>query len=106
MFDYVVFSNSSSYFQDDVSNSSFVQFSIWDFPGDDGIFIYSSVATFFWFALAAPQHCFRFVLGQIDYFDPTFEKDVIFSGCGALIFVIDAQDDYLEASFSLSPHTT
>ncbi len=40
--------------------------------------------------------CSSIVIGQIDYFDPTFEKDVIFSGCGALIFVIDAQDDYLE----------
>lgn len=62
--------------KDDVANSSFVQFSIWDFPG------------------------------QIDYFDPTFEKDVIFSGCGALIFVIDAQDDYLEALAKLTATVT
>ncbi|XP_023337992.1 ras-related GTP-binding protein C isoform X2 [Eurytemora carolleeae] len=54
--------------KDDISNSSFVQFSIWDFPG------------------------------QIDFFDATFETEAIFSGCGALIFVIDAQDDYLEVS--------
>ena len=47
--------------QVDVSNSSFVQFQIWDFPG------------------------------QIDFFDSTFDADMIFSGCGALIFVIDAQ---------------
>jgi len=53
--------------KDDISNSSFVQFSIWDFPG------------------------------QIDFFDATFETETIFGGCGALIFVIDAQDDYLEA---------
>merc|ERR1719391_939404 len=56
--------------KDDISNSSFVQFSIWDFPG------------------------------QIDFFDATIEKlkkESIFGGCGALIFVIDAQDDYLEA---------
>ena len=45
----------------DVSNSSFVQFQIWDFTG------------------------------QIDFFDTTFDADMIFSGCGALIFVIDAQ---------------
>ncbi|CAG0887241.1 unnamed protein product [Darwinula stevensoni] len=53
--------------KEDVSNSSFVQFQIWDFPG------------------------------QIDFFDPTFDSDMIFGGCGALVFVIDAQDDYMEA---------
>lgn len=45
----------------DISNSSFVQFNIWDFPG------------------------------QIDFFDPTFDSEMIFGGCGALVFVIDAQ---------------
>merc|ERR1719270_3009213 len=58
--------------KDDVSNRSFVQFSIWDFPG------------------------------QVDFFDATFDTDMIFSGCGALIFVIDAQDDYLEALAKLN----
>ncbi|XP_013385486.1 ras-related GTP-binding protein C [Lingula anatina] len=53
--------------KDDISNSSFVQFQIWDFPG------------------------------QIDFFDPTFDSEMIFGGTGALIFVIDAQDDYMEA---------
>ena len=53
--------------KNDISNSSFVQFSIWDFPG------------------------------QLDYFDPSFDSEQIFGGCGALIFVIDAQDDYTEA---------
>ncbi|XP_059482727.1 ras-related GTP-binding protein C [Neocloeon triangulifer] len=53
--------------KDDISNSSFVQFQIWDFPG------------------------------QIDFFDPNFDSDMIFGGCGALVFVIDAQDDYMEA---------
>lgn len=53
--------------KDDISNSSFVQFQIWDFPG------------------------------QIDFFDPTFDLEMIFGGCGALIFVIDAQDDYMDA---------
>ena len=47
--------------KEDIANSSFVQFHIWDFPG------------------------------QIDFFDPTFDSDMIFGGCGALIFVIDAQ---------------
>ncbi|KAK3925618.1 Ras-related GTP-binding protein C [Frankliniella fusca] len=53
--------------KDDISNSSFVQFQIWDFPG------------------------------QIDFFDPTFDSDMIFGGCGALVFVIDAQDEYNDA---------
>ncbi|XP_015904311.1 ras-related GTP-binding protein C [Parasteatoda tepidariorum] len=53
--------------KDDVSNSSFVQFQIWDFPG------------------------------QIDFFDQTFDSDMIFGGSGALVFVIDAQDEYMEA---------
>ncbi|XP_070534731.1 ras-related GTP-binding protein C-like isoform X2 [Ptychodera flava] len=53
--------------KDDINNSSFVQFQIWDFPG------------------------------QIDFFDPTFDSEMIFGGCGALIFVIDAQDDYMDA---------
>ncbi|KAL3285143.1 hypothetical protein HHI36_019264 [Cryptolaemus montrouzieri] len=53
--------------KDDINNSSFVQFQIWDFPG------------------------------QIDFIDSTFDSDTIFGGCGALVFVIDAQDDYGEA---------
>jgi Ras-related GTP-binding protein C/D len=47
--------------KDEISNSSFVQFAIWDFPG------------------------------QIDFFDPAFESEKIFDRCGAIIFVIDAQ---------------
>ena len=50
-----------------VSNSSFVQFSIWDFPG------------------------------QIDFLEEEYDLESIFSGTGAIIFVIDAQDDYMEA---------
>eukprot|EP01095_Lingulamoeba_sp_RSL-Kostka_P017141 TRINITY_DN871_c9_g1_i1.p1 TRINITY_DN871_c9_g1~~TRINITY_DN871_c9_g1_i1.p1 ORF type:complete len:347 (-),score=112.45 TRINITY_DN871_c9_g1_i1:327-1367(-) len=53
--------------KNDISNSSFVQFHIWDFPG------------------------------QIDFFDPTFDSELIFGSCGALVFVIDAQDNYIEA---------
>ena len=52
--------------REDVSNSFFVNFQIWDFPG------------------------------QIDFFDPTFDYEMIFQGTGAL-FVIDSQDDYMEA---------
>ncbi|KAL8419571.1 hypothetical protein RB594_002683 [Gaeumannomyces avenae] len=50
------------------SMASFMDFQVWDFPG------------------------------QIDYFDsPNFDMDAIFGEIGALIWVIDAQDDYLEA---------
>ena len=45
----------------DISNGSFVQFQIWDFPG------------------------------QCDFVDPTFDTESIFGVFGALIFVIDAQ---------------
>ena len=45
----------------DVANSSFVQFQVWDFPG------------------------------QIDFFDATFDSSQIFGSCGALVFVLDAQ---------------
>ncbi|XP_061749853.1 ras-related GTP-binding protein D isoform X2 [Nerophis ophidion] len=53
--------------REDVSSSSFISFQIWDFPG------------------------------QIDFFEPTFDYEMIFRGTGALIFVIDSQDDYVEA---------
>ncbi|XP_071855151.1 ras-related GTP-binding protein C-like [Apostichopus japonicus] len=56
----------------DVNSTSFVQFQIWDFPG------------------------------QIDFFDSTFDSETIFGGCGALVFVIDAQDDYMEALVRLN----
>ncbi|KAA0188765.1 hypothetical protein HAZT_HAZT005355 [Hyalella azteca] len=52
---------------DDITNTSCVQFKILDFPG------------------------------QIDFFDPSFDSEKIFGGVGALVFVIDAQDDYIEA---------
>lgn len=57
--------------KDDINNSSFVQFQIWDFPG------------------------------QIDFFDSSFDYDMIFGGCGALIFVIDAQVVYSSSIFSV-----
>lgn len=47
--------------REDVSSSSFVSLQIWDFPG------------------------------QIDFFEPTFDYEMIFRGTGALIFVIDSQ---------------
>ena len=59
--------STSKVVKEEITNSSFIQFSIWDFPG------------------------------QIDVFEPNFDADAIFSGCGALVFVIDSQDDYMEA---------
>ncbi len=35
--------------------------------------------------------------GQVDFLDPSFDLDAIFGEIGALIWVIDAQDEYLEA---------
>jgi Ras-related GTP-binding protein C/D len=35
--------------------------------------------------------------GQVDFLDPSFDLDAIFGEIGALIWVIDSQDDYLEA---------
>ncbi|KAM3514898.1 hypothetical protein MY11210_001503 [Beauveria gryllotalpidicola] len=50
------------------SMASFMEFQVWDFPG------------------------------QIDVFEtPNFDMEAIFGEIGALIWVIDAQDDYLEA---------
>lgn len=48
----------------DISNSPFVNFQIWDFPGD------------------------------IDFEDASLGSEAIFKQCGALIFVIDAQVCY------------
>ncbi|CAI9721447.1 ras-related GTP-binding C isoform X6 [Octopus vulgaris] len=62
--------------KDDISNSSFVQFQVWDLPG------------------------------HIDFFDTLFDVDKIFRGCGALIFVIDAQDEYVEALDKLNMTVT
>lgn len=53
--------------KDDINNNSFVQFQIWDFPG------------------------------QINYFDPDFNSDMIFGECGCVVFVIDIQDEFPEA---------
>ncbi|KAF2230454.1 ras-related GTP-binding protein-like protein C [Viridothelium virens] len=46
---------------------SFMDFQVWDFPG------------------------------HLDYFDPAFDVDNIFGEIGALVWVIDAQDEYLDA---------
>eukprot|EP00301_Raphidiophrys_heterophryoidea_P020027 c4822_g1_i1.p1 GENE.c4822_g1_i1~~c4822_g1_i1.p1 ORF type:complete len:357 (-),score=78.28 c4822_g1_i1:108-1121(-) len=51
----------------EIANSSFIQFQIWDFPG------------------------------QIDFFSDDVNSQAIFTACDALVFVIDAQDDLGEA---------
>jgi len=53
--------------KNDISNSSFVQFQIWDFPG------------------------------QIDFCDNSIDTELIFGGCGALVFVVDSQEEYSDA---------
>ena len=35
--------------------------------------------------------------GQLDYWDPTFDPSDIFAGIGALVWVIDAQDEYSDS---------
>lgn len=65
-------------YKDDISSSSFVNFQIWDFPG------------------------------QVDFFDPTFDYEMIFRGTGALIFVIDAQVKWeiqsLDSNYCIHPN--
>lgn len=58
----------------DISNSSFVQFQVWDFPG------------------------------QLDFFDPSFDTELIFGSAGALIFVIDAQVSVLMGKKTILSH--
>ncbi|XP_050027194.1 ras-related GTP-binding protein C isoform X1 [Dermacentor andersoni] len=53
--------------RNDISNSSFVKLDIWDIPG------------------------------QVDFVDQVSDFKSVFDGWGALVFVIDAQDDYMEA---------
>jgi len=55
----------------DISNNSFIQFHIWDFPG------------------------------QLNMFDSAFDSESIFGGCGAIVFVIDAQDSFDDSLESL-----
>jgi len=59
--------STSSVEKSDIANSSFIQFQIWDFPG------------------------------QIDFFSSEVNTAAIFRGCNAIIFVIDAQDDHAQA---------
>ena len=52
--------------KNDIANSSFVQFEVWDFPG------------------------------HIDTASAVVKPEITFGGCGALVWVIDAQDDHTE----------
>ncbi|KAI9889912.1 MAG: hypothetical protein M1814_004635 [Vezdaea aestivalis] len=54
------------------ATNSFMDFQVWDFPG------------------------------QIDFKDTDFDMDTIFGDIGALIYVLDAQDEYLDAIESLN----
>ncbi|VDM32856.1 unnamed protein product, partial [Hydatigera taeniaeformis] len=58
--------------KNDISDCSFIKFQIWDFPG------------------------------HIDFCDSNFLSDTLFSDSGAIVFVIDAQDDYMSALHRLT----
>lgn len=51
--------------KEEIANSSFVQFQIWDLPG------------------------------QMDVLDSSIDLEIVFGGCGALVFVIDAQVSFM-----------
>lgn len=53
--------------KNDIANSSFVQFEVWDFPG------------------------------HVDTSSEAVKPESTYGGCGALVWVIDAQDDHNEA---------
>ncbi|CAN3374514.1 hypothetical protein DIURU_001360 [Diutina rugosa] len=40
--------------------------------------------------------------GQLNYFEPTYDSERIFASVGALVYVIDSQDEYLNALTNLS----
>jgi len=63
--------STSKLIKSDISNNSFVQFHIWDFPG------------------------------QLNMFDSAFDSESIFGGCGSLVYVIDAQDSLDDSLDSL-----
>ena len=53
--------------KNDIANSSFVQFEVWDFPG------------------------------HVDTSSEAVKPEATYGGCGAIVWVIDAQDDHAEA---------
>ncbi|CAN3363810.1 GTP-binding protein Gtr2p [Diutina catenulata] len=40
--------------------------------------------------------------GQLNYFEPTYDSEKMFASVGALVYVIDSQDEYLNALTNLS----
>ncbi|KAJ5079687.1 hypothetical protein M0811_03997 [Anaeramoeba ignava] len=58
--------------QSDISNSSFIKFQIWEFPG------------------------------QLDFFDSTFDSIGIFDNCQTIIYVIDSQEEVPESVSNLA----
>lgn len=40
--------------------------------------------------------------GQLNYFEPTYDSEMLFASVGALVYVIDSQDEYLDALTNLS----
>ncbi|AMD22303.1 HGL037Wp [Eremothecium sinecaudum] len=40
--------------------------------------------------------------GQLNYFEPSYESEALFKNVGALVYVIDAQDEYLNALTNLA----
>lgn len=40
--------------------------------------------------------------GQLNYFEPTYESEKLFKNIGALVYVIDSQDEYLNALSNLA----
>lgn len=65
--------SNNSMLKNDVNNSAFVNFQICDFPG------------------------------HFDFTDPEYDADTIFSGCEALIFVIDAQVIIIKLFIKVKP---
>lgn len=85
---------------------------VWDFPGQIDFFDPGNLLLIF------TQHSFVFINAIINFSTPiiqidinlpyhfqnhaAFDSEMIFKGCGALVFVIDARDDYIEALTKLN----
>ncbi|RQM14099.1 hypothetical protein DD237_003619 [Peronospora effusa] len=68
-----------------IANNSFVQFQIWDFPGDYDFKADDAAAD-------------DVAIEDLVYGGQLVNEEMIFSNCGSIVFVIDAQDEpYAEA---------
>ena len=98
--------STSKVVKDDINNSSFVQFQVsLSLCYFSPTFRPSPLLIFPPYLLHGLPYKFTYFRwqiwdfpGQIDFFDPTFDSEHIFGGCGALIFVIDAQVQSSERS--------